>query len=225
METCPRCAAVIDYPALSCECGGSELGPAAGVDLSSAFLAAAVPVPARAAAHGVRKSADHHAWGLLAIGLGLFLMVASTAAAGSGPWAATWFGVELSQVAAQEPVDPVPPAPPTEAPGSTPAATALALVDARAYQSPSGGYWFVAGQVRNLSPERIKYAEVVARWYDDAGRPIATDSASLDVDPLMPGQASMFETVTRRTRAMTKFEIEFRDRLGDPIPARDDRKK
>jgi hypothetical protein len=225
METCTRCAAVIEYPALSCECGGSELGPAAGLDLSSVSIETPVPLPARAAGHAVRQSANHPAWGLLAIGLGLFLMVASTAAAGSGPWAATWFGVELSPAAAQEPVDPAPVALVSEEPAAEPAPIPLALVDARAYQSPSGGYWFVAGQVRNLSPERIKYAEVVARWYDDAGRLIATDSASLDVDPLLPGQASMFETVTRRSRAMTKFEIEFRDRLGDPIPARDDRKK
>jgi hypothetical protein len=220
MVTCPRCAAVIEYSAISCECGGPELAPPIGLDLSTVSGPVAAPIPARAAGHAVRRSADHHVLGLLAIGVGLVLMVASTATAAGGPWAA-WFGLAFSSAAAQEAVDPAPVALVAEEPAATP----LALLDARAYQSPSGGYWFVAGQVRNLSPERIKYAEVIARWYDDEGRLIASDSASLDIDPLLPGEASMFETVTRRSREMTKFDLEFRDRLGDRIPARDDRKK
>jgi hypothetical protein len=115
-------------------------------------------------------------------------------------------------------------------PTTTPAATAtpspsLALVSARGYESDSGGFHYVEGQVTNLTDKPLQSVAAVATWYDKNDQFITSDDALVNFNPLMPGQTSPFKTITRSNPLMAKFTIQFKRLLGGQLEMRDDRKK
>jgi len=101
----------------------------------------------------------------------------------------------------------------------------LALVAARGYESDSGGYWYVEGQVRNISNESLSRVTAVSTWFTKDDQFITTDQALIDFDPILAGQTSPFKTITRGNPAMSKYKVEFKELLGGSIAVRDDRKQ
>jgi hypothetical protein len=99
----------------------------------------------------------------------------------------------------------------------------LALVAARGYESESGGYHYVEGQVKNVSDESLKNVVVVATWYDKDGNFIKTDDALIDYNPILPGQTSPFKTITSGNPAMSRYTVEFKHLLGGTISLDDQR--
>jgi len=114
------------------------------------------------------------------------------------------------------------------APDTSPAAQAsaprLQVLAKRGYESESGGYYYVEGQVKNITNQPIDRLRVVATWFTKEGTFITTDQAMIDYDPLMPGQTSPFKTITRGNPQMSKFSIEFA-RLGGGTVAHEDLSK
>jgi len=115
------------------------------------------------------------------------------------------------------------------APDTSPAAQKAAQASAprlqvlakRGYESESGGYYYVEGQVKNITNQPIDRLRIVATWFTKDGTFITTDQAMIDYDPLMPGQTSPFKTITRGNPQMSKFSIEFA-RLGGGTVAHED---
>ncbi len=108
--------------------------------------------------------------------------------------------------------------------GVTPTATpVLSLLTSRGYESESGGYWYVEGEVKNISDHPIKSLMAVSSWYDKGGTFIKSDSAMIEFDPLMPGQTSPFKTITRGNPEMSRYTVAFKAMFGGPIETRDDR--
>ena len=98
----------------------------------------------------------------------------------------------------------------------------LAIIAKRGYESDSGGYYYVEGQVKNLTDAPLRNVAAVATWYAADGTFITTDTAMIEFNPLMPGQTAPFKTITRGNPQMSKFNVEFKDLLGPTIPSRDD---
>lgn len=119
-------------------------------------------------------------------------------------------------------------APAGEASASTVAPSApeypIALISSRGYESGSGGYYYVEGQVKNISHESLSSVMVVATWYTKDGTFLSSDDAVIDFNPLLPGQTSPFKTVTHGNPQMSRFSVEFKRLFGSAIPFRDDRK-
>jgi len=101
----------------------------------------------------------------------------------------------------------------------------LAILSGRGYQSETGNYWYVEGEVKNLSDESLRSVQVVSTWYTAEDSFITSSSALIDYNPLLPGQTSPFKTITRGNPAMSKFSISFKQLLGGTIATRDDRPK
>jgi hypothetical protein len=115
-------------------------------------------------------------------------------------------------------------APPASPPAATPEADRLALLSSKGYESETGNYWYVEGQVQNISGSPIKSLVAVSTWYDKDGAFIKSDQAVVDFDPLMPNQVSAFKTITRGNPAMSKYTVQFKAFFGGTIRTRDDRK-
>jgi hypothetical protein len=98
----------------------------------------------------------------------------------------------------------------------------LALVSSQKQQSDTGAYWYVEGQVKNLSHESLSNVRVFSTWFDENGSPLATDNALIDSALLLPGRTSTFKTMTRATPDMAAFRVEFRLGMGEAILTRDD---
>jgi hypothetical protein len=154
-----------------------------------------------------KKSTSPAAWGCLTLLLLLFV-----------GWCAT---------ATNRPTAPTARPGATNAPATAPAPAVdrLALLSARGYESEGGGYWYVEGQIRNISDNAIKGVMAVSTWYGQDDTFIKSDSAMIDFDPIMPGQTSPFKTISRGNPAMSKFSVTFKQILGGQIATRDDRKK
>jgi hypothetical protein len=116
-------------------------------------------------------------------------------------------------------------APPPSPPTPQPPEEQLALVALRGSQSESGNYYYVEGQVKNISDRPLKSVQVVATWYDKDDKFITTDTAMIDYNPIMPGQTSPFKTITRGNPLMSRFSVDFKYIFGRTIPSRDDRPK
>ncbi len=100
----------------------------------------------------------------------------------------------------------------------SPLAGQLVLVSARAHEGEIGDFWFVEGEVRNVTKSVLDHVEAISSWFDDHGVLIATDSAVIDTFSLRPGQTSRFKTMTRSRPDLSTFQIGFRT-SGTLLPA------
>lgn len=96
--------------------------------------------------------------------------------------------------------------------GSTGVASSsrLALLSARDSYSAGGRYRVIDGQVDNLSEEPIRSLTVVVTWFNGAGQLMTSDSTLIEFDPLMPGQKSPFQTMTRDNPEMRTYRLSFK---------------
>jgi hypothetical protein len=112
------------------------------------------------------------------------------------------------------------------APTPTPPATPpLQLLSARGTIDSDVGYNTVKGQVKNISGAPLRNVEAVVSWYDNNGNFISSDSALIEYNPLLAGQTSPFEVLTRTNPAMKRFGTEFKTVLGGTINFEDKTKK
>jgi len=141
---------------------------------------------------------------------------------GAGQRSSTTATPTASSATSSTPSTSTPPAVPASKPKPQPPADQLAILASRGYESDSGGFFFVEGQVKNLTDTPLKSVAVVATWFDKDGTFITTDTALIDYNPLMPGQTSPFKTITRGNPRMSKFRVEFKHLLGGTLSSRDD---
>lgn len=116
-------------------------------------------------------------------------------------------------------------APPRPIATPPPPSDVVALLSARGYQSESGNYWYVEGELKNISAVSLKNVQVVAQWYTKDDTFVTSDSAVVEYNPILPGQTTPFKTITRGNPAMSKFTVTFKSIFGPELSTRDDRKK
>lgn len=114
---------------------------------------------------------------------------------------------------------PAPVATVAETPPQTPP---LALLSSRAHLNPTADFWFIDGEVRNLTDQPLSNVQVVSTWFDRQGRTVASHSDMVDLKQLMPGETSAFRTITGVHPDMATFSLEFRSAVGRRLQARDD---
>lgn len=101
-------------------------------------------------------------------------------------------------------------------------ATPLALIDSRVERSAAGDFWYVEGEVQNVSEQRLVNIQVVTTWFNRGQERIRTEGGLIDLQQLMPGQTSRFHTLTKYHPAITSVKIAFESDLGAPLSVRDD---
>jgi hypothetical protein len=192
MIGCPACAKSIPV--------GSAFCPHCGVAVAGAAVAANAAPPKRS------RLAT-----LLGLAVGLAFVGMCAAAISNSPDAER---ARLDRAIAANPVL-------ANAPDTSPAAQATApkllLLSKRGYESDSGGYYYVEGQVKNTTDRPMRNVAVVATWYTKDGTFITTDQSLIDYNPLLPGQVSPFKSITRGNPQMSKFQVEFKELTGGTI--------
>ena len=101
----------------------------------------------------------------------------------------------------------------------------LALVSSKGYESDSGHYHYIEGEVRNISTAPLKNVTAVGTWYDKDDVFVKSDDALVDFNPVLPGQTSPFKTISTGNPAMAKYKIAFKTLMGGTLSVDDQRKK
>lgn len=99
---------------------------------------------------------------------------------------------------------------------------ALALLSSHAAQSSTGDFWYVQGEIKNLTEQRISNIQAVTTWYDAKDMRLTVDTEMIDLKTLQPGQTSPFRTISRFQPNMSRFKVEFRSQVGEPLIVRND---
>lgn len=99
----------------------------------------------------------------------------------------------------------------------------LALISGTCGRIGDGPWVRCEGFVKNISGESLENIRVVILCHDDAGIPIASDSAGIDYDPILAGQQSPWSVLITYNPAFAWYGIEFKEYRGGTIPHRDDR--
>ncbi len=86
--------------------------------------------------------------------------------------------------------------------------------------SKEGGYVRVNGEVRNISSEVLEDVEVVGSFRSADGTLVKSGSATIDFNPLLPGQSSAFEARAEDDPAVSDCNVIFRKLGGEEIRAR-----
>lgn len=80
-------------------------------------------------------------------------------------------------------------------------------------------YTYVRGEVKNLTDQKIEHVLAVATYKNKAGELVKSDDALVEFDPLMPGQTSPFEVITRNNPEITNCELNFATMRGRQLIA------
>lgn len=80
------------------------------------------------------------------------------------------------------------------------------------------GFAYARGRVTNISEQRLAHVQAIAEWYTPSLEFIVSDSALLDLDPLLPGQSSGFEVISRYNPRMDKCRVLLAELLGGELP-------
>jgi hypothetical protein len=83
------------------------------------------------------------------------------------------------------------------------------------------GYFQVSGEVKNVSDQPIKNAEVVLTTYTKDGELVNSSDALIDYNPVLAGQTSPFKAGMTMNPAMSKCKVSFKDLLGGTIQTKD----
>jgi hypothetical protein len=102
----------------------------------------------------------------------------------------------------------------TAAPSTPGQSSPLALVSSRASLNPSGDFWNISGEIRNLTQEPLTNLQVVSTWFDRQGQPIDVHVDLVDLMQVMPGEVSTFRSVVRAGPEMATFRLEFQSDRG-----------
>ena len=72
-----------------------------------------------------------------------------------------------------------------------------------------------AGVVQNISDRSCSDVQVEVTWFGDAGTPLRTDSAFIDLNPLPPGEGSPWKLSAPIQPTSTRYRTTFRDSSGN----------
>ncbi|MEP7173436.1 MAG: hypothetical protein ABI705_08110 [Aestuariivirga sp.] len=78
-------------------------------------------------------------------------------------------------------------------------------------------YAIVEGVVRNISGQPLKNVEAVVSFQTKSGEFITADTALVDYNPILRGQASPFKVIARWNPAMARANIEFKYLFGGTL--------
>lgn len=81
------------------------------------------------------------------------------------------------------------------------------------------GYVTYEGQVKNIADHKLKNVQAVVTWYDKNGSMITSETALIQYNPILPGQASPFKVMGTYNPAMDKAGVEFSYLMGGTIRA------
>ena len=95
----------------------------------------------------------------------------------------------------------------TPIPTRTPVPEPLTVLNFGCYEEH--GYAFVDGMVRNNTNMRLENVMAVTNWYTSEGTFISSHYASIDYNPVMPGQESPFQTIGTHNPQMSKCKLSF----------------
>ena len=104
----------------------------------------------------------------------------------------------------------------TPVPTNTPVPKSLTLLDFRCYNEY--GYAHLEGKVRNNTNMRLENIVAVTSWSTSGGTFISSHDAIIDYNPVMPGQASPFETIGTYNPQMSECSVSFKEFFGGTIP-------
>ena len=114
---------------------------------------------------------------------------------------------------------------PTQGPDPPPPSGApqLALLSTSESVSSSGNFVTVQGQVKNISAGALENVRVVITWFDQGDAFIRFSDSSIELDPIQPGETSLFSVFMEYDSTMSKFTVSFQEFFGGSIPFEDRR--
>lgn len=100
----------------------------------------------------------------------------------------------------------------------------IALVASSCTSSGQPGVTTCRGSVRNIAGRNLSGLQVTLGWSATGnGESQLANSASIDVDPLLPGQVSSWVVIGRYNAALPWYHIKVIDSLGNELPLQDER--
>ena len=126
----------------------------------------------------------------------------------------------LTPTASPTPSQPTPtrtPAPPTATPSPVP--PDLVLEKGWTCNQTSTSYATTKGLVTNNSAVPLRNVEAVVTWKTKDGTFITSDDSLIDYNPILPGQSSPFDILTRYNPAMATCNLAFKFLGGGSIRA------
>ena len=85
------------------------------------------------------------------------------------------------------------------------------------------GYFYITGEVKNISGKSLENVEAVGSAYTEDGTFVKSDSALIEYDPILAGQTSTFEVVTTGNPAISKCKVENKEFWGGSFSMKDGR--
>ena len=82
------------------------------------------------------------------------------------------------------------------------------------------GFAQVAGEVKNITGNRLENVAAVATFYDASGNFVKADQALISYDPLLPNQVSPFLVMTPDNPAIDGAKLTFKYLMGGEIVSR-----
>jgi hypothetical protein len=98
----------------------------------------------------------------------------------------------------------------------------LALLWSEARLNDTDDFWYIDGEITNLTGQALNNVQVLSTWYDNQGKAVAAHTDMVDLKQLLPGETSAFRTITSVQPSMTTYRLEFRSAVGRPLATRDD---
>lgn len=83
--------------------------------------------------------------------------------------------------------------------------------------SDESGFDKVSGEVTNISSQSLKNVEAETTFYDGSGNVVKTTSALLQLNPILPGQTSSYETIDTDNPAIKREKTKFSILMGGSV--------
>jgi len=97
-------------------------------------------------------------------------------------------------------------------------ASATALLNLLSYSGVrSNGFIIIQGQVENISSNELNNVEAIVRYYDKDNNFIRYDVATIQYNPIMPGQTSPFKVIGIDDPLIAKYSVYFQFTNGGLI--------
>ncbi|MFC1666336.1 FxLYD domain-containing protein [Candidatus Omnitrophota bacterium] len=95
----------------------------------------------------------------------------------------------------------------------------LELLRLKEYKKDS--FEIAEGRVKNVTDTLLKDIIAVVQWYNEKGKPIASDKAAVEFNPILPGQVSPFKVMTPYNPDMQDYSISFETLKEEAVRHRD----